>query len=253
MTLISARPVWGGPLQLMKTIDPLELAARYRRDGFVMVPELLSDDECDRLKVEARRVLDEKARPGASVHLHMAAVSPLFRALAEDPRIIAILRPLMPEGVMFLSDKIVYKSPDKTFPTPWHIDCYYWRNTRPKLSVWIPLDDASAENGTLTVVPGSHLRDWRMVKMGLPSGDFENAIDAAEWSDGDVVTCAINRGTAVVFSDRVVHGSTPNIAGRDRYAIISTYHAPGADESFDLDFPVRKVLVPAADQTSSSC
>ncbi len=222
------------------------LAARYAQDGFVVIPDLLSGAECDRLKVEARQVLDHHAKPGASVYVHVAVVSPAFRALAEDPRVVAILKPVMPQGVMFLSDKIVYKAPDKTFPTPWHIDCFYWRNTRPKLSVWIPLDDATAENGTLTVVPGSHNKDWRMVKMGLPSGDFQYEINGGDWREGDVVTCAIQRGTAIIFSDRLVHGSTRNTAGKDRYAIISTYHAPAADEPFDRDFPARKVLVPAA-------
>ncbi|MFM1850463.1 MAG: hypothetical protein RIS54_147 [Verrucomicrobiota bacterium] len=229
----------------MKKPESLSPAARYDRDGFLVIPDLLSAKECDTLKIEARRVLDEHARPGASVHVHVAVVSPLFDALAEDPRIVDRLKPVMPHGVMFLSDKIVYKAPDKTFPTPWHIDCYYWRNTRPKLSVWIPLDDATAENGTLTVVPGSHKRDWRMVKMGLPSGEFENAIEDGNWSDGDVVTCSIKRGTAIIFSDRLVHGSTSNTAGTDRYAIISTYHAPAPDEAFDLEFPARKVVLPA--------
>ncbi|MFI5356132.1 MAG: phytanoyl-CoA dioxygenase family protein [Opitutales bacterium] len=224
---------------------PSNPAARYDRDGFLIVPDLLSAEECDTLKVEARRVLDQQARPGSSVYVHVAVVSPRFRALAEDPRIVQVLQPVMPHGVMFLSDKIVYKSAAKTFPTPWHVDFFYWRNTRPKLSVWIALDDATAENGTLTVVPGSHRRDWRMVKMSLPSGDFENAIDNGDWQDGDVVTCAVKRGTAIVFSDRLVHGSTPNIAGRDRYVIISTYHAPGPDEAFDLEFPARKVIAPA--------
>lgn len=198
------------------------------------------------MKTEARRVLDTFAKPGASVHLHMAATSPKFRALAEDPRVVGPLQAVMPHGVMFLSDKIVYKSADKTFATPWHIDFFYWQNTRPKLSVWIPLDDATAENGTLTVVPGSHRRNWRMVKKGLASGDFEYEISDAGWGDGDIVTCAIKRGTGIIFSDRLVHGSTANTAGRDRYAIISTYHAPAADEPFDLDFPARKVLVPAS-------
>ena len=220
-------------------------AAQYARDGFLLVPDLIPPAECDRLKVEARRVLDTFARPGASVHLHLAAASPVFRALAGDPRGVGVLRDVRPHGVMFLSDKIVYKSADKTFPTPWHIDCFYWRNTRPKLSVWIPLDDATAANGTLTVVPGSHRQDWTMVKKGLANGEFHDEITPGGWQDGDIVTCAIPRGTAVVFSDRLVHGSTPNTAGRDRYAIISTYHAPAADEPFDLDFPARHVLVPA--------
>ncbi len=229
----------------MKKPTPAQLAARYERDGFVILPDLLNAEECDTLKAEARRVLDSFARPKASVHLHMAATSPVFRALSEDTRIVTALRAVMPHGVMFLSDKIVYKSADKTFATPWHVDFFYWLNTRPKLSVWIPLDDATADNGTLTVVPGSHRRDWRMVKKALASGDFEYEIAGGTWSDGDVVTCAIKRGTAIIFSDRLVHGSTANTAGRDRYAIISTYHAPALDEPFDLDFPARKVLVEA--------
>jgi ectoine hydroxylase-related dioxygenase (phytanoyl-CoA dioxygenase family) len=230
----------------MKKLSPASLAERYERDGFAILPDVLSAVECDRLKTEARRVLAEHAQPGSSVHVHVAAVSEPYRALAADPRLVGPLREVMPHGVMFLSDKIVYKSPDKKFATPWHIDCFYWRNTRPKLSVWIPLDDATAANGTLTVVPGSHKKDWRMVKMGLPSGDFQYEITGGDWREGDVVTCAIKRGTAIIFSDRLVHGSTPNTAGQDRYAIISTYHAPALDEPFDLDFPARKVLVPAA-------
>jgi len=236
----------------MKTSEPLSPAARYDRDGFIIVPDLLSVEECETLKNEARDVLARHAKPGASVYVHVSVVSARFRALSGDPRIVKLLKPVMPHGVMFLSDKIVYKSADKKFPTPWHIDCYYWRNTRPKLSVWIPLDDATAENGTLTVVPGSHRRDWRMVKMGLPSGEFENAIDNGDWKDGDVVTCAIKRGTAIVFSDRCVHGSTPNVAGRDRYALINTYHAPALDEAFDLDFPARKVIWKPATKPLSS-
>jgi ectoine hydroxylase-related dioxygenase (phytanoyl-CoA dioxygenase family) len=230
----------------MKQTASATLSANFQRDGFVIVPDLLSPAECDQLKTEARSVLDQHAKPGSSVYVHVSVVNPTFRALAGDPRIVDILKPVMPHGVMFLSDKIVYKAPDKTFPTPWHIDCFYWRNTRPKLSVWIPLDDATAENGTLTVVPGSHKKDWRMVKMGLPSGDFQYELAEHGWGEGDVVTCAIKRGTAIIFSDRLVHGSTRNTAGKERYALINTYHAPAADEAFDLDFPARKILVPAA-------
>ncbi len=230
---------------MKQTAALAQLAARYERDGFVILKDVLSPEECDRLKVEARRVLDENAKPGASVHVHVTAVSPLYRGLSEDPRIVGPLTAVMPHGVMFLSDKIVYKSADKKFATPWHIDCFYWRNTRPKLSVWIPLDDALADNGTLTVVPGSHKRNWNMVKIGLPSGDFQYEINDSTWKEGDVVVCAIKRGSAIIFSDRLVHGSTTNTAGKDRFVIISTYHAPAPDEPFDLDLPARKVLVPA--------
>lgn len=229
----------------MKTAANSALAERYERDGFLLIPELFSAGECDRLKTEARRVLARHAKPGASVYVHCAVVSPEFARLAADARLVDVLRQIMPDGVMFLSDKLVFKSADKVFPTPWHIDSFYWRHTRPKLSVWIPLDDATAENGTLTVVPGSHKKDWQMVKKGLPNGEFTDEIRDPAWRAEEVAVCALRRGGAIIFSDRLVHGSTRNTAGQDRFAIIGTYHAPAADEPFDRDFPARKVLAAA--------
>lgn len=79
------------------------MATRYDRDGFLIIPDLLGAEECDTLKAEARSVLTRHASPGASVYVHVAVVSPAYRALAEDPRLMDILTPVMPEGVMFLS------------------------------------------------------------------------------------------------------------------------------------------------------
>ena len=138
------------------------LADQYDANGYAVVENILSELECDILKKEARHVLREHADDNATVYVGAAAQSDVFRKLADDPRIIDVLRLLMPGGVMFLSDKIVFKSGEKTFATPWHIDAFYWAGTRPKLSVWIPLDDVSANNGTLKVVPASHLEQWSL-------------------------------------------------------------------------------------------
>ena len=220
------------------------MAAAYDRDGYYIAERLLSDKECDTLKAEALQILRQHAPPKASVLVGAAHFSPLFRQLTDDSRVVAVLRELLPGGIMFMSDKIVFKSGAKRFPSPWHIDAFYWRGTRPKLSVWIPFDDARAENGTLTVVRGSHRREWGCQDSDMrdTNGEFGNVIERATWSAADEVTCAVPRGSAIFFSDRTVHGSCPNTAGTDRYTIISTYHAPAADEPFDLSFPARHVI-----------
>ncbi len=225
-------------------IDP---AAEFERNGFLVATRLLDDAACDGLKAEAVRLMDAHAAPEASVYVGAAAVSAPFRNLAEDPRIVNILRALIPAGVMFLSDKIVLKSAAKAFASPWHIDAAYWPGTRPKLSVWIPLDDAAADNGTLVVVRGSHRQAWRHEQGSGQdtNNEFRNVIRDRQWPAADETVCAIPRGSAVFFSDRLVHGSRPNTAGRDRYTIISTYQAPAPDEPFDLQYPARRVI-PAA-------
>ena len=216
----------------------------YERDGFLIIPDLISGEECDRLKTEAKKILHQKAQSDLSVHVHASVSSPLYHEFHNHGRITDILKKIMPNGVMFLSDKIVVKTADKTFATPWHIDCFYWPNTRPKLSVWIPFDDATADNGTLTVIRGSHKKDWGMISKALPNGEFVFQVADTDINKHDVVVCNVKRGAAIFFSDRLVHGSTPNSAGIDRYTVISTYQAPADDEPFDLAFRAREVLIP---------
>ena len=222
-----------------------ELLDRYERDGFLIVHDLIAGDECQRLKDEARHILKEKAKPNESVCVHASATSALYHRFHKDARLVDLLQKLMPDGVMFLSDKIVVKTADKTFATPWHIDNFYWPNTRPKLSVWIPFDDTDAHNGTLTVVRGSHLKNWTMMTKALPNGEFLYQVADGEVDPNDVVICEVKRGAAIFFSDRLVHGSTSNVACIDRYTVISTFHSPAADEPFDVGFPAREILVPA--------
>ncbi len=224
-----------------------EIAAAYARDGYCVVSELLTASECEAFKTEALRVMREHAGPKRTVYVGAAAASPLFYRLTDDPRLVSVLVRIMPEGVAFMSDKVVFKSADQKFPTPWHIDYFYWRNTRPKLSVWIPLDDSMAENGTLKVIPGSHRRDWQDHQPGdtsLTNNEFVNVINDKAWRAEDEVVCELKRGGAIFFSDRLAHASCPNTAGVDRYTIISTYQAPTEDDEFDKQFPARHVIVP---------
>lgn len=225
------------------------VAQAYERDGFYVAHTLLAAKECEELKNEAMRVLREHGRPGATVYVGVAAASPTYYKLADDPRIVSILEKIMPDGVAFLSDKFVFKSGDKQFATPWHYDAAYWPNTRPKLSVWIALDDCAAENGALKVLPGSHKREWKHVVSDkkATNGEFDNVIPETQWKPEDELVCEIKKGGAIFFSDRLLHASCENSAGLDRYAIISTYHAPVEDEEFDKRFAARHGVVPKRD------
>ena len=220
----------------------------YERDGFVIFSNVLSPPECDQFKQEACRLIRERECSTGKVYpvyLGAAAASERFYQLTDDPRIVAILRAIMPTGIMFLSDKLVFKSEQAKFATPWHIDAAYWPNTRSKLSVWLPLDDATASNGTLTVVRGSHRHEWKHNRSDTHEtlGAFQNIIRDRPWNPRDEVICNISRGSAIFFSDKLVHSSCPNTTGADRFTIISTYHAPAADEVFDKDYPARHVIL----------
>ncbi len=224
-------------------MDTNEIATGYARTGYWIIPAMLSAEECETLKTEGLRVLCGHAPAGASVHVGPSVASQVFRQLADDPRVVGVLRVIMPDGVEFLSDKLVFKSAAHREATPWHTDAFYWPGTRPKLSVWIPLDDVTAANGALIVVPGSHHKNWQPAKDPGDKKEFRMQIDReGNWDQTDEIICEIPRGSAIFFSDQLLHASCPNDSGADRYSIISTYHAPG-EEPFDQNFTARHIII----------
>ena len=225
--------------------DAAAFSAAYQRDGYLIVTGLFSHAECDMYKTEAKRIIVEHGKAFSTVYVGAAIISNLFRQMADDARVVEILSALMPGGIAFMSDKVVFKSNAQQAATPWHADAQYWPGTRSKLSIWIPLDDATRDNGTLMVVRGSHLRDWQTEEgSGInQAGDFNRVVSAQQWAQADEVICEIPRGSAIFFSDKLLHASTPNSTGADRFTIISTYQAPvEMEEPFDLHFPARHTI-----------
>ncbi len=206
-----------------------------------------------RLGVRARRRAFRDQ--GQTVYVGLAATNPTFHDLVGHPRLVGALTQLMDDGVAFISDKLVFKSAGKTFPTPWHIDRFYWPGTRAKLSLWLALDDVGVDDGALTVVAGSHRLELEAKPGDLAhtNNEFHHVAARTAWRVEDERAVPIPKGAGIFFSDRLVHGSTPSLSGRDRWAWIGTYQAPGEDEAWDLDFPARRVLVPARAALARRC
>ncbi|GAB4451317.1 MAG: hypothetical protein OHK0029_00250 [Armatimonadaceae bacterium] len=207
--------------------------ADFDEFGFSVVRELLSVEECEPLKAEAQAVLQGGDGGGHGVVVGMAVRSDLFREFAAHPRILDALERVLGPDIEFLSDKIVYKSATMDFASPWHQDWTYWEGAH-KISVWIALDPANIENGCLKLVPGSHHN--LMVHDGDASDGkgFGNRLkpDAVDETNTLVIPC--NIGDAVLFHDLTLHASYPNISGKDRWTLISTYRN-AAEE--DLEYP----------------
>jgi hypothetical protein len=227
------------------------LQADYARDGAVVVRGLFNPERCQHLKEEAAQLLLTHA-PHHTVLVGLSVHSAAFRELHADGRLLTVLRRLMPQGVAFLSDKAVFKSRRHPFATPLHVDAAYWPRTRPKLSVWLALEEATQANGCLLAVPGSHREHHAHGSGNLAqtNGEFYQVVTASSLR-ARALPVPMATGDVLIFGDEVVHGSCANDSGEDRYGAILTYHAPGPDESFDLAFPARRTLLLAAPAVAS--
>ena len=120
--------------------------------------------------------------------------------------------------VNFWEDVTFVKEPGAVLPTEFHSDYGYFQISGEKcVIVWVPLDEAGAENGTLEVVRGSHLWGGE-VKPGLffattpiPAGRGERLPDiGARRDEFDIVACEASPGDVVVMHVRLVHGAGGN-------------------------------------------
>ena len=218
----------------------------YRRDGFIVVPEVLSPGEVQ----ELRRVTEEFVCKAGSVaandevfdledthspaeprvrriktpHLHHAE----YARAARHPKIVEVLKDLW-GTVRFDTGKLNMKSAGYGAPVEWHQDWAFYPHTNDDLAaVGIMLDACDSENGPMLVIPGSHLGP--VYDHHGPDGRFCGAIDPAtcEAEFSRAVRCLGKAGSITVHHVRAVHGSATNFSGKQRRFLLFQYRAADA-------------------------
>jgi hypothetical protein len=115
--------------------------------------------------------------------------------------------------------------------TPWHQDEAYWsmpNHDNRGIAVWMPLQDATVENGCLWYIPGSHRGP---ILMHRPIGG-DPRVHGLETLDADTaraVPVPLKAGDAVVHHIRCLHFAGPNRTERPRYAYTFAFHRPGVE------------------------
>lgn len=225
-----------------KPPQPLSPEAKeaYQRDGFLIVRGLFEPREVagwrrrfeellkreDYTTAKGRRISTSGIRVWKMDEMDREMVLPMVA----NP-LCSVLTGLIGPDVEFLSQKIVFKAAKTAHASFWHQDHAYWKGT-PKISVWIPLDPATKENGCLRIIPGSHGRiiphhQADGSKEGLGERLGEDQVDEAA-----AVSAEVAPGDAIFFHDLVVHSSHPNTNGLDRWALIPTFRSGAlADDS----------------------
>jgi ectoine hydroxylase-related dioxygenase (phytanoyl-CoA dioxygenase family) len=156
----------------LDTPYPLDDATirRFREDGFIRLPGVLSPHvieeygpELDRLVNEANRLknipLEERSLyDQAFIQVHnLWTRSEPARELAFSKRLARIAAELLgARGVRMWHDQALYKEPSGGF-TPWHVDQQYWPMASGlSVTAWIPLQAVPLEMGPLCFGRGSH-------------------------------------------------------------------------------------------------
>ena len=159
-------------------------------------------------------------------HLEMPQLWNFLSAPALTERAAQILGP----DLLCWRSQIFYKGPGtpaiqwhqaSTFMVEDYLDPAIFptdRSSMFQLTLWVAVDDATSENGCLRFVVGSH-RHIRPIRFGGEEG-FYKARFSLEFDRraGEAVEVPVRAGQFIIFTERCIHGSGPNVTDRHRLA-----------------------------------
>ncbi len=247
------------------------LIEAFRRDGFVVVPDLLSPQELDRFGASvdaavARRTeaglrpLSERSRYEQSFLqvVNLWEDFPDVRELTFHPRVTrTAARLLGVECLRLWHDQALYKEPGGRETDP-HQDQPYWPITETRtITAWIPFGPIDDEIGPMGYLPGSHRRGLRKF-VNIFFGEAPDLLADPKLEGLEPVFPKVPGGAIAFHHGLTVHLAKPNRSRRMRrvhtaifFADGSTRSARGAHPSVDrtevrVGVPIRSDATPVA-------
>lgn len=217
--------------------------ARFHNDGYILLRNLLDEDEIELLrniaKADAALVRDAGSRAdgeGGAVKLVVRNDLPedtIYGAIVRSHRIVTACEQVLGDEVYHYHHKMILKEARVGGAWAWHQDYGYWYNNGclwPDMaSCLIAVDRATRENGCLQVVRGSHLLGRiDHGKVGEQTGaDLERVVEITQRLE--TVYVELEPGSAVLFHGNTLHRSDQNKSEHPRWAFICCYNTKHND------------------------
>lgn len=220
--------------------------AQFHAQGFLAIDALVSPAEVDTMRGLYDDLFANKAGRDKGDHFDLAGAddddapavlqqilnpsqyAPAFGELACLDTALAMATQLLGEGTEAQGNHAILKPAGMGAATPWHQDESYWSPDLAynALSLWIPLQDATLENGCMHFIPGSHCGDV------LPHRPINNdprvhglevdaPVDASK-----AVACPLPAGGATFHLARTLHYAGENKTKEPRRAYIMMFGTP---------------------------
>ncbi|MDF2835697.1 MAG: phytanoyl-CoA dioxygenase family protein [Paenibacillus sp.] len=221
--------------------------ARYKQSGFLSANGVLNESEIEQSK-EALTDLLHVDRKGAKLQFskpekelrtprerdlairkihEFVSVEERLRRIAYHQGVIGTIRRIFGEEPKLIQDMALLKPPHGGGEKPWHQDMAYGNLTYTKaaIGVWIALDEATADNGCMHIIPGSHqegatphyaVRDWQLCDAQVPVSR-------------DVIV-PLKPGGVLFFHGMLYHGTPSNLSESRRRALQFHYVPASAEK-----------------------
>jgi len=211
----------------------------YKRDGVIVVPEVLDTGTLSRVRGVIAELVAGSAKttehtdvydlePGHTPESPRVRrikapqkVHPIFDEIVRSAPVLDILKKLIGPHLRLHGSKLNMKSAQYGSPVEWHQDWAFYPHTNDDvLAIGVLLDDCDLANGPMLVTPGTHTREvW---DHHGEDGCFAGLIDPDLIKDeiAQAVPCMGKAGSMSFHHVRALHGSAMNTSDRPRNLLL---------------------------------
>ena len=201
---------------------------QFKEEGYTSSLSFFEDREIEAMRAELKRfkiegLLRNVATDGdggthseKTQNLQICPITPkseFYRAFHFHPKVIEAVRLLIEDPFVYYLDQIFLKPPQTGMGTNWHQDNAYFKVTDPTkgTAMWVALHDATLENGTIHVIPGSH-----RTPLNHGRDPFSDHHIRCEVPEDKAVAIELPAGGVAFFNFGVAHSTKANRTERER-------------------------------------
>lgn len=220
----------------------LEEIASYRENGFLRLERITSDEDIAALKILYDQIFADRSgrddgfqfdlagtdEEGAKAKLPQILDPSRYAPEMNDSELLRnatqIARQLLGDEAKCTIAHAILKPAKDGAATPWHQDAAYWDPSflAQSISIWVPLQDATLENGCMQFVAGSHRLDV-LPHRSIGGDPRVHGLELAESARHHVdrpVPCPIPAGGCTIHGGYTLHYAGPNRTNQPRRALI---------------------------------
>ena len=213
----------------------------YEENGYLIVEDLIQMDEVEALRADAVKICrgeyptenlpevsedcadDEAISQYLCIH-HPHRISDVMMKAIAHSGVAEVLSQIVAPNVKCMQSMLFIKPAG--FPgQAWHQDeVYIPTRDRSLTGAWYALDDATVENGSLWVLPGSHRPGYLYPQRDHDRPEeFDFAKECYGFDDSDEIPVECKVGSVVFFNGYLLHRSRKNRSERYRRVLVNHY------------------------------
>ncbi|HZO90460.1 MAG TPA: phytanoyl-CoA dioxygenase family protein [Chthonomonadaceae bacterium] len=217
----------------------------YHREGYLAIEALTTQEEVAWLRGIYDRLFAERAgreegnqfdlggpdEEGKEAVLpqilNPAKYAPELKEGLYRVNALAIAQQLLGPECKFQGEHAIFKPARYGAETPWHQDEAYWNPAMQynSMSIWIPLQEATVENGCMWFVPRSHKLEV-MPHHCINNDPRIHGLEVDNANTSAAVACPLPPGGATIHHNRTLHYTGPNRSDIPRRAYILGFGLP---------------------------